>query len=144
MVLFSTYRSKRIVAKGFLNGPVMQARALTDYYFQRAWSSCAQWVVPGEMRFWAAGIPTIYFYHRWHEDHSLAVDGLEKALIMRWGGTLEEVRKLSPQDQLRIKAFADLEKLYSAYGPKDTVIQPAGDLLPGKDFYHKHNQHGHH
>ncbi|KAK7194559.1 hypothetical protein NESM_000373600 [Novymonas esmeraldas] len=136
MVLFSTYRSKRIVAQGFLNGPVMSVRAFTDYYFQRAWNGCVQWAIPGEMRLWACGIPVIYFIHRYHSDHSLDPDNVQKAMIQRWGGTLEEVRKLSPQDQLRIRAFTDLEKLYSAYGPKDTIIQPAGDLLPGKGYYH--------
>lgn len=137
MVLFSTYRSKRIVAPGFLNGPVTKMRAFADYHFQRAWNGSLMWAIPGEMRLWACGIPVIYFVHRWHNDHSLETDGVEKAMIMRWGGTLEDVRRLSPQDQLRVRSFTDIEKLYSAYGPKDTTIQPPGDTLPGKDYYNK-------
>ncbi|CAG9575181.1 conserved hypothetical protein [Leishmania major strain Friedlin] len=144
MVFFSTYRSKRIVAPGFLKGPVMASRAFCDYYFQRAWSGCVQWAIPGEVRFWACGVPVIYFIHRYHNDHSLEPDFVEKAMIQRWGGSLEEVRKLSPQDQLRIRVFTDIEKLYSAYGPKEIIIQPPGDLLPGKDYYHKSGAAGAH
>lgn len=115
--------------------PVMRARALVDFYFQRNWSGSLVWVLPGDMRMYAVMIPVIYFIHRWHTDHTLDTDGIEKAIILRWGGSLEEARKLSPQDQLRVRAFCQLEKLFSAYGPKDTIIQPPGDTLPGKDFY---------
>lgn len=144
MVFFSTYRSKRLVAPGLLIPQVNKARALADYYFGRAWSGSLQWALPGDMRMWAVGICFIYFYHRWHNDHTLEVDNYEKSLILRWGGSLEAVRRnLSPQDQLRARSFVDTEKLYSSYGPKDIIIQPAGDPLPGKGYYHTEG-HGHH
>lgn len=103
------------------------------------------WVLPGDMRLWAAIIPMIYFVHRWHTDHSLDADGVEKALIMRWGGSVEALRNnLSAEDQLRARSTCDLEKLYSAYGPKDLLIQPQGSLLPGKDLYKTANSAHHH
>lgn len=135
MVFFSTYRSARIVGPGTLTPQVNKMRAYADNYFGRPWSGSLQWALPGDMRMWAVGISFIYFYHRWHNDHTLESDNYEKSLILRWGGSLDEVRKLSPQDQLRARHFVDTEKLYSSYGPKDAIIQPAGDLLPGKDFY---------
>lgn len=144
MVFLSTYRSSRLVARNAFLPQVMRLRAFADYYFQRTWNGTLNWVIPGEMRLWATIIPMIYFIHRWHTDHTLDADGVEKALIMRWGGTVEAVREnLSAEDQLRARSTCDLEKLYSAYGPKDLVIQPPGDPLPGKDFYNK-NGHGHH
>ncbi|EAN94958.1 hypothetical protein C3747_20g273c [Trypanosoma cruzi] len=143
MVLMSTYRNSRFVSKDFLHGPVMRFRALGEYYFQRAWNGTLNWTLPGEYRLYAVMIPFIYFYHRWHQEHKLDIDHVEKAMIMRWGGTLEEVRKLSAKDQLRVRCFTDIEKLYSAYGPKDVNVQPEGDSLPGKGLYKKAGE-GHH
>ncbi|EPY24160.1 hypothetical protein STCU_02371 [Strigomonas culicis] len=145
MVLFSTYRSARLVDKAFLMSPVMRMRAFADYHFQRAWNGTLMFVIPGDYRMWAVYIPIIYFMHRWQSEHALEIDLVEKSLINRWGGSVEAVRKnLSPQDQLRARSFTDIEKLYSAYGPKDVNIQPAGDTLPGKDLYKQAGGHGHH
>lgn len=142
MVFFSTYRSSRLVAPNFFREQVLRMRAFGDYYFQRSWNGSLMWVIPGDMRLWATIIPMIYFIHRWHTDHSLDADGVEKALILRWGGSLEALRKnLSAEDQLRARSTCDLEKLFSAYGPKDLLIQPAGDPLPGKNYYN--NAHAH-
>ncbi|EPY39198.1 hypothetical protein AGDE_04730 [Angomonas deanei] len=117
-------------------------RAFSEYWFQRAWNGSLMFFIPGEYRLWAVCIPIIYWVHRWHNDHTLETDGIEKALIQRWGGSVEAVRQnLTPQDQLRARGFVDLEKLYSAYGPKDAIIQPLGDTLPGKDLYKKHGDH---
>eukprot|EP00796_Vickermania_ingenoplastis_P009310 gene9310-6549_t len=131
MVFFSTYRSSRLVAPNAFRSQVLRLRAFADYHFQRSWNGSLVWVIPGDMRLWATIIPMIYFIHRWHNDHTLEVDGIEKALIMRWGGSVEAVRaNLSAEDQLRARSTCDLEKLYSAYGPKELLIQPPGDPLP--------------
>lgn len=137
MVFFSTYRSTRLVSPFFMQKNYLKVRAFADYYFQRTWNGTLMWVIPGDVRLWVTCIPMIYFIHRWHNDHTLEKDGVEKALIMRWGnGSVEKVREtLSAQDQLRARSTCDLEKLFSAYGPKDLLIQPPGDPLPGKDFF---------
>lgn len=136
MVFVSTYRSTRLIARHAFRDQVMRLRAFGDYYFQRTWNGTLMWVIPGDVRLWATVVPLIYFVHRWHNDHTLETDYIEKALILRWGGSVEEVRKnLSPEDQLRARSTYDLEKLYSAYGPKELLIQPPGNPLPGKDHY---------
>lgn len=135
MVFLSTYRSTRLVSHTFLQRHTQKVRAVADFYFSRPWNGSVSWGIPGDGRVWAVCIPLIYFIHRWHNDHTLERDIMEKSMILRWGGSLEEARKLSPQDQLRVRSFVDLEKLYSSYGPKDAIIQPAGDTLPGKHYY---------
>ncbi|CCW70962.1 unnamed protein product [Phytomonas sp. Hart1] len=137
MVLFSTYKAQRILPNSFLKQSVLRARAITEFYWHRPWNGTLMWLLPGDFRIWAVAIPIVYFFHRWHNDHVLDHDFCEKAMIKRWGGSLEEVRKLSPQDQLRVRSFIELEKLYASYGPKDLVVQPQGDSLPGKDYYQK-------
>lgn len=145
MSFFSTYRSSRLLGRNTCREQVLRLRAYTDYYFQRSWNGSLMWVIPGDMRLWAAIIPMIYFVHRWHTDHTLDADGIEKALIMRWGGSVEAVRQnLSAEDQLRARSTCDIEKLYSAYGPKELLIQPQGSLLPGKDYYMKGDSAHHH
>ncbi|CCW64363.1 unnamed protein product [Phytomonas sp. EM1] len=135
MVFFATYKSKRILPPSFLMKSVTRARAITEFYWHRAWNGTLMWLIPGDFRIWAFAIPIVYFFHRWHNDHMLEHDFCEKAMIKRWGGTLDEVRKLSPQDQLRVRSFVELEKYYASYGPRDLIVQPPGDPLPGKDYY---------
>lgn len=56
-------------------------------------------------------------------------------MIKRWGGTVEDMRKLSREDQLRARTFTEVEKHYASYAPKDLIIKPLGNPLPGPDYY---------
>lgn len=143
MVFISTWKRDRFVAKTFLWGPILRYRGVADYCWSRPWNGTLQFLVPGDVRFYIVCLPTIYFCHRWHNDHNLDIENYQKALLKRWGDSVESVRStLSPADQVRALNWIYVERYYSAFGPK--TIAPAGCPLPGKDFYQKDGHSAHH
>lgn len=76
MVLFKTYKTNRIVNPGFLMKHIMRVKSYGDYYSMRIWNATFTFLLPGDVRFYVAGIPFIFHIHRWHNDHNLEPDGI--------------------------------------------------------------------
>ena len=100
-MLFSTYKSTRVVGNEFLRAPVLKFRAFIEAYCCRSWA-CGAHVIPTEIRWLISAAIVIQYMSRWNS-WRVAQEDVEFTMIKRWG-SVEEVRKLSKDDQIRVRS----------------------------------------
>ena len=136
-MFFSTYKSSRLLGRDAFRAPVMKLRGLSEYIGLRPWNSYFYFILPGDVRILIVGMTLMYFPRKWFVDHQDSSEYNDKSMIMRWGGTVEEVRKNLPSaaDQVRAKMYWEFEKNHSFFLPKTWYVKPEGCPLPGPELY---------
>ena len=133
-MFFSTYSNSQLLGKSFFPKSRQFMSDTGSYWFQRSWNFNFHFLLQGDIRFYITFIPFTYWYHRYFVDRVDVSESLEKAVIMRWGGTVEEVRKvLTPAEMVIAKNYNSMEIWYATYSPQHMLRKPLGCPLPGQE-----------
>ena len=139
-MFYSTYKSSRVLSRDFGMSYVMKWRGLAEYVSNRPWNNWFYFIVPGDVRIIIVGLTVSYFPRKWFVDHQDIGELANKTVLMRWGNSVEEVRKnLSPADQVRARQYHEWERVHAFFLPKNCFIKQDGCPLPGPELYPKHH-----
>lgn len=137
MVLFSAYRSQRLVGPTFMKGITDRTRAFSEWYMGRPWAS--GYVIYSMDARTPLAITCIWYFMQRYFHASLEEDEFERTLIERWGGSVDAVRQnLTKEDQARARAALQHEQYYGSFLPAELRWLPPGLDLPGPAPSHHH------
>ena len=135
-MFYSTYKSSRVLSRDFGMTYALKFRGLAEYISNRPWNNWCYFIIPGDVRIIIVGLSISYFPRKWFVDHQDSSELASKTVLMRWGGSIEEVRKnLSPADQVRARFYHEYEKHHAFFLSKNLYIKQDGCPLAGPELY---------
>eukprot|EP00760_Papus_ankaliazontas_P016811 PhM_4_TR16868/c0_g1_i1/m.39585 len=123
-MFFSPYKSSRVLGREFLSGQIIQLRRFVEGYASRSWGVGAA-ITPTNTPYLLWLCIVIQYMSRYNQ-YCVDCEDVEKILIMRHGGTVDSVRQLSKEDQIRARSYIEMEKWACFMLPPHLKFKPEG------------------
>jgi hypothetical protein len=127
-MLFSPYRSSRVVAKGFLKEYIGPFRAFSEVHVNRPWAS-GMFGLAHDNKSILFLVPFAYGVYRWWTGRYMT-DYYNASIMQKWGPSKAEVGKvLSAKDQMRARVWAEITNASQRGGSQlQGYVCPAAQL----------------